>query len=198
MTYDYLNKAQLDKLLSGTSPNSFKFNIAKMHDIYKLPKNEEPTLDPTLLGDEVISRLTKFQATLQDELDEVVDIRNKIKTTAEALTTKAVSEEELAEWRKDILTDIADWLSDLTVYIRSEAMKFGIPLEDTLDAVMGSNFSKVGDNPKYDSNGKVLKDLSLFIPPESAIKTIMFGVANETPVITPKFRHPYEAIGDEE
>lgn len=82
---------------------------------------------------------------------------------------------------QDILTDLADWLADIPVYCRSEAMKFGLPLEEVLDAVMGSNFTKLPSDgiPKHDANGKFLKDMSNFVPPESAIKTILFGLQSE-------------------
>jgi hypothetical protein len=170
MSYQVLSKEQLDHVLARTSPHSFKFNVARMHEIYRLPINDEPTLDPAKLGDTAISRLNKFKQTLLDEVDEVTEIITKLEA-AEAAT----SHKEQAALAQDALTDIADWLSDIIVYCRSEGMKFGLPIEETLEAVMGSNFTKVGDVPVYDENGKVQKDLSRFIPPESAIKTILFG-----------------------
>jgi predicted HAD superfamily Cof-like phosphohydrolase len=157
-----------------------------MHDIYRLPKNTSPTIDPDFLGDDPISRLTKFQKTLLDEVSEFdtadegkLSIKQKLELYHSMSMTVLDAEGRvlLEELRKDCLTDIADWLTDITVYCRSEAMKFGLPLEDCQDAVMGSNFTKVkGGVPTYDENGKVMKDMSSFVAPEPALKTIIFGV----------------------
>jgi len=185
MTYKNLTASDLARVLDGTSPHSFKFNIARMHDIYRLPKNTEPTLE---VGEDPVKRLDGFFKTIQDEVleyntrdsknPEKLSIREKLLAYQEMLVDSNASPEEIEEARQDVLTDIADWLGDLTVYIRSEAMKFGLPLEDVLDAIMGSNFTKVGPGePKYDANGKVQKDMAYFVPPENAIKTILFGVA---------------------
>ena len=45
------------------------------------------------------------------------------------------------------------------VYCRSEALKYGLPLEEVLDIIMDSNESKLDANgkPIYDANGKFLK-----------------------------------------
>lgn len=192
--YNLLSKAELDQLMKTTSPHSFKFNIARMHQIYKLPTNDHATLE---VGESPIKRLDGFFKTLSDEAAEYnvsTDGKPSIREKLEqfyAMSASQFTTEEIEEARRDVLTDIADWLSDLTVYIRSEGMKFGIPLEDTLDAVMASNFSKikggVDGTPTYDENGKVMKDLSCYQPPENAIKTILFGL---------KSRHPYENISE--
>jgi len=179
MTYKILPKEELARVLEKTSPHSFSFNVARMHNIFRLPIADEPTLD---VGQDPIARLEGFKKTLQDEVAEFdtadegkLSIRDKLVLYKE-MQASGCTAEQLEEARQDVLTDIADWLGDLIVYCRSEAMKFGIPLEDVLDAIMGSNFTKVGDTPKYDENGKLLKDLSRFVPPESAIRTILFGV----------------------
>ena len=95
---------------------------------------------------------------------------------------------DLEEAKKDVLTDITDWLGDIMVYCRSEGMKFGLPIENGLEAIMGSNMTKLGPDgiPKHDANGKFLKDMSSFIPPEPALKTTLWGnasglVSAETP-----------------
>jgi hypothetical protein len=80
-----------------------------------------------------------------------------------------------AEVEERILVNIADWFADIAVYNRSEAMKFGIPLEAVQQIVMGSNFTKLGEdgNPIKDENGKFLKGPN-FIPPEEAIHALLF------------------------
>ena len=52
-----------------------------------------------------------------------------------------------------------DLLGDIMVYCRSEALKYGLPLEEVLDVIMDSNESKLGADgkPIYDANGKFLK-----------------------------------------
>ena len=62
--------------------------------------------------------------------------------------------------------DISDVLGDLVVYIRSEATKYGIELEKTLDIIMQSNFSKLGEDgkPIYDERGKVMKGPNYWKP----------------------------------
>ena len=182
MTYQTLTAEELNRVLSTTSPHSFAFNIARMHDIYRLPKNTEPTLDPALLGESAISRLDKFQKTMLDEIAEYnvgekdkPSIREKMVALSE-MTAENYTEEEIHSATQDVLTDIADWFADMIVYCRSEAMKFGLPLEDVQDAVMGSNFTKLPSDgiPVYDANGKFQKDLTNFVPPEPAIKSILF------------------------
>jgi len=91
--------------------------------------------------------------------------------------------EPLAVFDRVILVMLADWLNDMTVYNRSEALKFGIPSESVLACIMGSNFTKLGADglPIKDENGKFQKGPN-FIPPEEAIYATMFGaeeLANE-------------------
>ena len=74
----------------------------------------------------------------------------------------------------DVLTAIADLLGDVIVYCRSEALKYGLPLEDVLDVIMDSNESKLGadGNPIYDGNGKFLKGPNYW-KPEPKIKALL-------------------------
>ena len=57
-------------------------------------------------------------------------------------------------------------LGDIIVYCRSEALKYGIPLEEVLDIIMDSNESKLGADgkPIYDENGKFLKGPNYWKP----------------------------------
>jgi predicted HAD superfamily Cof-like phosphohydrolase len=74
----------------------------------------------------------------------------------------------------DIAVAIADLLGDIMVYCRSEALKYGLPLEDVLDIIMDSNASKLGTDgkPIYDANGKFLKGPHYW-KPEEKIKSLL-------------------------
>lgn len=137
--------------------------------MYKLPCGESPALLNNLY-----SKLVGFQKTLFDEVDEIDDIAQKA-TLAECSILPLSQIDAI-----DILVDIADVLADITVYCRSEAMKYGIPLEEVLEIVMDSNESKLGADgePIYDENGKFLKG-SNFYPPESKIKELLQRRINE-------------------
>src|SRR6478672_10712381 len=103
---------------------SFAERIASMNAMYRLPAHATPTIP-----DNVADRLVKFKATLIDEVHEVDEIVAMAKAGAPAL---------------DIAVAIADVLGDIIVYCRSEALKYGLPLEDVLDVIMDSNESKLG------------------------------------------------------
>ena len=134
--------------------NPFSERIALMNAMYRLPANARPTLP-----DNTAERLVKFKATLMDEVHEIDDIA--------AMVTKGANQ-------ADVLTAIADLLGDVIVYCRSEALKYGLPLEDVLDVIMDSNESKLGadGNPIYDANGKFLKGPNYW-KPEPKIKALL-------------------------
>jgi len=69
---------------------------------------------------------------------------------------------------------IADLLADIIVYCQSEAVRYGIPLEEVLQIVMDSNETKLGADGKSikDSDGKFLKGPN-FVPPEPAIRKLL-------------------------
>lgn len=128
-----------------------------MNAMYKLPAQDTPVLpaDPA-------DRLRKFKATLLDEVNEIDDIVAGCEAQAEPI---------------DVLVAVADLLGDIIVYCRSEALKFGLPLEDVLDIIMDSNESKLGTDgkPIYDTNGKFLKGPHYW-KPEPKIKALLQGV----------------------
>jgi len=132
----------------------FARRIAAMNAMYRLPAHEKPTL-PTDTAD----RLRKFKATLLDEVNEIDEIIDAVQVRAHSLETAVA---------------IADLLGDIVVYCRSEALKYGIPLEDVLDIIMDSNESKLGSdgNPIYDSNGKFLKGPGYW-KPEPRIRQLL-------------------------
>lgn len=133
---------------------AFAQRIAAMNAMYKLPARDNPALP-----DDVAGRLAKFKATLMDEVHEIDDI-------VALANSGAVP--------ADILVAIADLLGDVIVYCRSEALKYGLPLEDVLDIIMDSNESKLGADgkPIYDANGKFLKGPGYW-KPEPKIKALL-------------------------
>ena len=133
---------------------SFARRIAAMNAMYRLPAHERPTLPA-----DTADRLRKFKATLLDEVHEVDEIV--------ALANAGAS-------KLDIAVAIADVLGDIIVYCRSEALKYGLPLEDVLDVIMDSNESKLGadGNPIYDANGKFLKGPNYW-KPEPKIRELL-------------------------
>lgn len=135
---------------------SFAQRIALMNAMYRLPAHETPTLP-----DNTAERLVKFKATLMDEVHEIDGIAAMMAQGADPA---------------EVLTAIADLLGDVMVYCRSEALKYGLPLEDVLDVIMDSNESKLGadGNPIYDANGKFLKGPNYW-KPEPRIKALLSG-----------------------
>jgi len=132
----------------------FKQRIAAMNAMYKLPAADIPTLP----GD-VSDRLKKFKAILIEEIHEI----DEIVQLAESGANPA-----------DIAVAIADLLGDVIVYCRSEALRYGLPLEEVLDIIMDSNESKLGADgkPIYDANGKFLKGPNYW-KPEPKIKALL-------------------------
>ena len=133
---------------------SFEQRIAAMNAMYQLPANDRPSLPANL-----VDRLVKFKAILLDEVHEIDEIVK--------LAQNGSSPAEVA-------VALADVLGDITVYCRSEALKYGLPLEAVLDIIMDSNESKLGadGNPIYDANGKFLKGPNYW-KPEPRIKTLL-------------------------
>ena len=133
---------------------TFADRIAAMNAMYKLPAHEQPSLPAN-----VQDRLIKFKATLLDEVHEIDAIVQLSKQGAAPL---------------DVAVAIADLLGDVIVYCRSEALKYGIPLEAVLQLIMDSNASKLGADgkPIYDANGKFLKGPNYW-QPESKIKALL-------------------------
>ena len=132
----------------------FTQRIAAMNAMYRLPAHDQPVL-PT----DVADRLTRFKATLLDEVHEIDEIVALAKNGGSAT---------------DIAVAIADLLGDIIVYCRSEALKYGLPLEEVLDIIMDSNESKLGADgkPIYDANGKFLKGPDYW-KPEPKIKALL-------------------------
>jgi hypothetical protein len=180
----------------------FMWSILKMNTMYSLPINVVPTLDD--LGEAASARVMGFLKTMQKEMDEGREVlalvtvyewlkaghaigaeqinalveRVQISADRRALIVpilnKIAADTELA--RRESLVALADWLADINVYVRSEALKFGLPQEAALNVIMGSNFTKLGTDgePIKDENGKVQKGPN-FIAPEEALHALLFG-----------------------
>lgn len=133
---------------------TFAERIAAMNAMYRLPSNVTPSVP-----EDVSDRLVKFKATLMDEIHEIDDIVSMASDGSSEL---------------DIAVAIADLLGDIIVYCRSEALKYGIPLESVLGVIMDSNESKLDPDgkPIYDSNGKFLKGPNYW-KPEPKIKEML-------------------------
>lgn len=138
---------------------SFAERIALMNAMYRLPAHAAPTIP-----DDVAGRLRKFKATLADEVDEIDQIVEQAEQGAPPI---------------EIAVALADLLGDVIVYCRSEALKYGLPLEAVLDLIMDSNESKLGadGNPIYDANGKFLKGPNYW-KPEPKIRELLLQSMN--------------------
>jgi predicted HAD superfamily Cof-like phosphohydrolase len=139
---------------------TFAQRIAAMNAMYKLPAHDRPALPA-----DVADRLVKFKATLMDEVHEIDEIVRGAKDGVPAMDTAVA---------------IADLLGDVIVYCRSEALKYGIPLEAVLEIIMDSNESKLGADgkPIYDANGKFLKGPNYW-KPEPKIKALLGSVTSD-------------------
>ncbi len=129
--------------------NNFFEDIKKFNDMYSLPNSERLNW----LSSE---RLKNFKSILSEEVEEVDEIVEMMDQNADKL---------------EVYTAISDWLGDMIVYCASEARRWGIPMNEVLDKIMESNFSKLGSDGKVimDERGKVLKGPN-FMPPEPMIK----------------------------
>lgn len=97
------------------------------------------------------------------------------KEIAAAVRNEEMGDTPTERLNRFILVGVADWFGDMVVYIRSEAMKYGIPLESVLACIMGSNFTKLAEDGSVIKNehGKVIKGPN-FVPPERHIYATMF------------------------
>lgn len=130
--------------------------IKEFNQFYGLPCPAKPTL---MEVGSVNQRIVGFTKTMRDELDEGLEILDKLNAGAPDL---------------EVLTDLSDWTMDLAVYALSEAVKFGIPTERVLEVIMESNFSKkqADGSVLKDEHGKVCKGPAYW-KPEPMISTIL-------------------------
>lgn len=145
--------------------DSFLSDIKKFNQMYNLASHD----DPNVQGQ---ARLENFIDILKEEVDEGDDIVAKL-GKLEAMDA-AEQPADYQQQKLDALTDLSDWLGDLMVYCASEARRWGIPIQDVLEVIMASNFSKLGADgePIYDHRGKVQKGPNYWAP-EGKIATLL-------------------------
>lgn len=125
----------------------FFSDIEKFNDMYGLVTPEIPTYQD--------GRLFNFRAILEEEVQEAMTI---------GLYDKPAIEQQ--GYQELVLTDIADWLGDITIYCVSEMRRWGLDPAEVLSTIMQSNFSKLGADgkPIYDERGKVMKGPNYWKP----------------------------------
>lgn len=111
----------------------FDADISRMNEVYEL----QPIAIDSFTA--VNKRLEQFKEILDKEFTELVDIQ--------------VGADQPGNLDPSILVrtrvDLADLLGDIVVYCASEARRWNIPLGRVLrDAIMPSNFSKLGEDGK--------------------------------------------------
>lgn len=143
-----------------------KNKIKAMHEMYDLPVNDTPQFYRVTYED-IFKSLSAFKDILNEEVAEADDIIRSM--------------HDLSIEEVNHLVAIADWLADITIYCRSEAMKYGIPLEEVIDIIMDSNMSKLGEDgePIKDERGKVLKGVNYW-KPEPKIKELLLSRMQES------------------
>src|SRR5271168_4594517 len=114
-------------------------------DILALLQVRQKAIDTNAIVHE--ATITNPELFLTRELSELGLRNDKLGSSVAALINNTSEElPTLEALDQIILVMLADWLGDMTVYNRSEALKYGIPLESVLACIMGSNFTKLGDD----------------------------------------------------
>jgi predicted HAD superfamily Cof-like phosphohydrolase len=142
----------------------FLRQIKKFNEMYKIPMSEKPSM-PT------VEDLQRFKSILQEELLEIDLIIEKVRILDcehyDLLTTRD-------RFKAGVMAELADWHGDMIIYCHTHAAKFGLPMDEILEVIMESNFSKLGADgkPIYDERGKVLKGPNFF-PPERELNKLL-------------------------
>lgn len=136
----------------------FNEDIAQMNTVYQLA---------TILDEGMLLRLQQFKTILFKECEEIDELITEATTVGNNIT----SADSLR-----IRTGVADLLADIVVYCASEAKRWNIPIDQVLQLVMSSNFSKLGANglPIKDENDKFLKGPNYW-KPEPLIAKLLAG-----------------------
>lgn len=121
----------------------FLSDIINFNEMYKMPENANFDWK---------KRLIDFKDIIEEEANEAYDILNMFgNETSSDL---------------DVKTEVADLLGDIIIYCASEAQRWDIPIEQVLNIIMDSNFSKLGIDglPIYDDRNKLLKGPNYWRP----------------------------------
>lgn len=168
---NYLNskKGIMTTTTEQKFPQSVKINtyhekicdlLVKMNHTYELPVNTVPTIPGASQPEDASRRLRQLADILHKEVAELEDTIYKIES----------GELDFI----GCLVELADLLADVIVYCRSEALRWGIPIDKVLLIVMESNMTKLGEDgkPIKDENDKFLKGPN-FVSPEPAIYKLL-------------------------
>jgi hypothetical protein len=146
---------------------AFASRIEAMNRRYELGVSAAPAL---VGGDypAAVHRLELFKRVLREEFSELEEV----------VALAAAETVNPREYRDplNVLVPLADLLADIIVYCRSEATRWGIPLEDVLDIVMDSNDSKMGADGrpiKSPDGAKFLKGPNYW-KPEPKIRDLLW------------------------
>lgn len=164
----------------------FNEDIIKMNKMFDLPVRQSIEPDKDLA-----TKLYQLHNTLTDEVNELLDIT--------AILDEPEFSDTMGKSAKypivtiDHYVSLADLLGDMIVYCASEANKHGIYLPEVLQAIMESQWSKLGANGEVikDENGKFLKGEN-YQPPEPMIKKLlqarngMVAVSKHPPYVIPE------------
>lgn len=118
---------------------TFLTDISRMNQVYDLKPVDLSSYSA------ICKRLEQFETILGNEFEELNDIMDG---------QRAINSQEATQQRTRV--ELADLLADIIVYCASEAQRWNIPLAESLEIVMLSNFSKLGadglpiKNPKTD------------------------------------------------
>ena len=133
----------------------------EFNTMYGLPTPARPVMGNP---QEFIKRMGIFRKMLEDEVSELDEI-----------VAKAADGSPEAE----VLTDLADWLGDIQVYCMTEMIRFGLPGDLVLNAIMDSNASKLGaDGQPIVVGDKVIKGPGYWKPEpriRAALEHLMAG-----------------------
>lgn len=141
------------------TPSKFEFDCKQFNATYKLGTFKGASQAATL------ERLLQLKKMLADELAEIDEII--------AIAQPAVYPDTYTTL--DLRVELADLLGDLQVYCASEMLRWGIPVQATLDIIMSSNQSKLGaDGLPIMKEGKVQKGPDYWRP-EPMIRQMLVG-----------------------
>lgn len=124
--------------------------IKRMNDVFDLPSND-------FYVDQGNTRIDQFHTVLRDEIDELLEVKEEVMDEGERFVK------------------MADCLADIIVYARSEARRWGIPIDTVLSIVMDSQDSKLVDGKAVmsEDGSKFIKGPN-YEPPEEKIRALVY------------------------